>query len=81
MFITKDWPDTRSRRDDIVVTYVCGASDVADIDVRAKAAIKLHVELNYDREENRDKTSDRINAAYESLITQLMIGDEFHTYA
>ena len=77
----EDWPDTRSQRDDIVITYVCGASDVADIDSRAKAAIKLYVELNYDREENRDKTSERIDNSYETLVNQLTIGDEFLSYA
>ena len=76
-----DWPDHRSVRDRIVITYVCGASDVADIDARVKSACKLHVELNYDREELRDKAADRIQNGFDSLITQLRIGDEFQCYA
>ena len=76
-----DWPDHRSVRDRIVITYVCGASDVADIDARVKSACKLHVELNYDREELRDKAADRIQNGFDSLITQLRVGDEFQCYA
>lgn len=76
----KDWPETRSKRDNVVITYVCGGLASA-VDVRAKAAIKLHVELNYDREENRDKTSERIQKAFDSLVMNLRIGDEFLAYA
>lgn len=74
------FPVTRSRRDDVVITYVCGVADVADIDPLVKAAIKLYVELGFDREENTDKTSTRISQAYENIITQLMVGDEFLYY-
>lgn len=77
----EDWPDHRGLRDRIVITYVCGVSDVADIDVRVKAACKLHVELNYDREELSDKSAERLGMAFDSLINQLIIGDEFHSYA
>jgi hypothetical protein len=77
----ENWPDHRGTRDRIIITYVCGKDDVADIDVRVKAACKLHVELNYDREELRDKGADRIQVALDSLVNQLRIGDEFQCYA
>lgn len=77
----ENWPDHRGTRDRIIITYVCGKDDVADIDVRVSAACKLHVELNYDREELRDKGADRIQVALDSLVNQLRIGDEFQYYA
>lgn len=49
-----DWPDTQDHKQVVTITYVAGFGAASDVPETIKAAIKLHVELLYDRPAGND---------------------------
>lgn len=74
-----DFPTHRSSRDEIEIEYICGESSVSSIDPRVFHAIYLDVELNYDGYMD-DRRRGAAIRAYDSLVDQLKIGEDFLDY-
>tara|TARA_Y100001963_G_scaffold6571_1_gene8462 strand:+ start:1132 stop:1752 length:621 start_codon:yes stop_codon:yes gene_type:complete len=76
----KTWPVNRSTQDRIEIQYVAGNATTAAIDERIKQAVKLYCSLQFDGELIVKDEAARIEKAYESLINQLKVGEDFLVY-
>jgi uncharacterized phiE125 gp8 family phage protein len=74
------YPAHRSVQDQIEIKYVCGSATTAVIDERIKQAIKLNCSLQFDGELIVKDEAVRIEKAYQNLISQLKVGEDFLTY-
>ncbi len=73
----KDWPEHRSKQDEIEIEYVCGGA-VSTVAERVKDAIKLKVKAEF--AETDSKEHERIMMSYDAIVQGLRIGEEFLTY-
>lgn len=73
-----DWPDHRSKMDDVEIIYDCGEASANDVSELAKHCIKVGVELEYDRDNLRNYEATR--RAYDALRNSIAIGEEFVKY-
>ena len=74
------WPAHRSVQDKIEIQYVCGKTTTAAIDERIKQAIKLNCSMQFDGELIVKDEGLRLEKAYQNLIGQLKVGEDFLVY-
>ena len=73
----KDWPEHRSRQDEVEIEYVCGES-ASSVREEVRDAIKFMVEATF--AETTEKEFERVMATYNSLVDRIKIGEEFVNY-
>lgn len=76
----KTWPAHRSIQDRVEIQYICGKTTTAAIDERIKQALKIYCSLQFDGELIVKDEATRLEKAYQNIVGQLKIGEDFLVY-
>jgi uncharacterized phiE125 gp8 family phage protein len=74
------WPVHRSDQDRIEIQYVCGETSTGAIDERVKQAMKIYCSMLFDGEIIVKDEAVRMERAYQNIVGQLKIGEDFLVY-